>query len=108
MGPPQGRAEGEENLPDLLPTLLVMHPRVGAVTAGDLNLPRSCSPGHKPRVPWGAEGPAWHAVPVQRSAPGSNSLLVPSQDMLTMLGDQGPNYNNEEFPELNIFPSFSE
>nr|RLV73092.1 hypothetical protein DV515_00017264 [Chloebia gouldiae] len=29
-------------------------------------------------------------------------------DMLTMLGDQGPNYNNEEFPELNIFPSFSE
>ncbi|KAM6039691.1 aryl hydrocarbon receptor nuclear translocator isoform 2-T2 [Chlamydotis macqueenii] len=34
----------------------------------------------------------------------------PSQpeDMLTMLGDQGPNYNNEEFPELNIFPSFSE
>ncbi|XP_065516371.1 aryl hydrocarbon receptor nuclear translocator isoform X5 [Lathamus discolor] len=29
-------------------------------------------------------------------------------DMLTMLGEQGPNYNNEEFPELNIFPSFSE
>jgi len=28
MGPPQGRAEGEENLPDLLPTLLLMHPRI--------------------------------------------------------------------------------
>lgn len=38
----------------------------------------------------------------------ADSLLVSSQDMLTMLGDQGPNYNNEEFPELNIFPSFSE
>lgn len=37
-------------------------------------------------------------------------LLSPCipQDMLTMLGEQGPNYNNEEFPELNIFPSFSE
>ncbi|OXB55839.1 hypothetical protein ASZ78_007157 [Callipepla squamata] len=32
----------------------------------------------------------------------------PAQDMLTMLGDQGPNYSSEEFPELNIFPSFSE
>ncbi|NXG75394.1 ARNT protein, partial [Baryphthengus martii] len=40
----------------------------------------------------------------------SNSQRSPSipQDMLTMLGDQGSNYNNEEFPELNIFPSFSE
>ncbi|XP_021232139.1 aryl hydrocarbon receptor nuclear translocator isoform X10 [Numida meleagris] len=32
----------------------------------------------------------------------------PFSDMLTMLGEQGPNYNNEEFPELNMFPSFSE
>ncbi|XP_042297062.1 aryl hydrocarbon receptor nuclear translocator isoform X3 [Sceloporus undulatus] len=29
-------------------------------------------------------------------------------DMLSMLGDQGANYNNEEFPELNMFPPFSE
>uniref|UniRef100_A0A6J0U6D4 Aryl hydrocarbon receptor nuclear translocator isoform X2 n=1 Tax=Pogona vitticeps TaxID=103695 RepID=A0A6J0U6D4_9SAUR len=29
-------------------------------------------------------------------------------DMLSMLGDQGTNYNNEEFPELNMFPPFSE
>jgi len=28
MGPPQGRAEGEENLPDLLAALLLMHPRI--------------------------------------------------------------------------------
>ncbi|XP_031463998.1 aryl hydrocarbon receptor nuclear translocator isoform X12 [Phasianus colchicus] len=47
------------------------------------------------------------------TAPGEQHVQQPSQpeafsDMLTMLGDQGPNYNNEEFPELNIFPSFSE
>uniref|UniRef100_A0A8B9MDW0 Aryl hydrocarbon receptor nuclear translocator n=1 Tax=Accipiter nisus TaxID=211598 RepID=A0A8B9MDW0_9AVES len=46
-------------------------------------------------------------------ASGEQHVQQPSQpevfsDMLTMLGDQGPNYNNEEFPELNIFPSFSE
>ncbi|XP_063002150.1 aryl hydrocarbon receptor nuclear translocator isoform X2 [Elgaria multicarinata webbii] len=29
-------------------------------------------------------------------------------DMLSMLGEQGTNYNNEEFPELNMFPPFSE
>ncbi|XP_029437292.1 aryl hydrocarbon receptor nuclear translocator isoform X2 [Rhinatrema bivittatum] len=29
-------------------------------------------------------------------------------DMLTMLAEQGPNYNSEEFPELNMFPSFAE
>ena len=28
MGPPQDRAEGKENLPDLLATLLLMHPRI--------------------------------------------------------------------------------
>ncbi|XP_051629971.1 aryl hydrocarbon receptor nuclear translocator isoform X9 [Manacus candei] len=58
--------------------------------------------------------PQWQG---QHHGPGSGEQHVqqpqPSQpevfpDMLTMLGDQGPNYNNEEFPELNIFPSFSE
>ncbi|XP_061462551.1 aryl hydrocarbon receptor nuclear translocator isoform X3 [Rhineura floridana] len=29
-------------------------------------------------------------------------------DMLSMLGEQGASYNNEEFPELNMFPPFSE
>ncbi|XP_014117487.1 PREDICTED: aryl hydrocarbon receptor nuclear translocator isoform X13 [Pseudopodoces humilis] len=58
--------------------------------------------------------PQWQG---QHHGPGSGEQHVqqpqPSQpevfpDMLTMLGDQGPNYSNEEFPELNIFPSFSE
>ncbi|NXI43263.1 ARNT protein, partial [Galbula dea] len=59
--------------------------------------------------------PQWQG---QHHGPGSGEQHVqqpqPSQpevfsDMLTMLGgDQGPNYNSEEFPELNIFPSFSE
>ncbi|XP_065509915.1 aryl hydrocarbon receptor nuclear translocator isoform X2 [Caloenas nicobarica] len=52
----------------------------------------------------------------QHHGPAAAEQHVPPQssqpevfpDMLTMLGDQGPNYNNEEFPELNIFPSFSE
>ncbi|XP_072703069.1 aryl hydrocarbon receptor nuclear translocator isoform X7 [Mycteria americana] len=42
---------------------------------------------------------------VQQPQPSQPEVF---SDMLTMLGDQGPNYNNEEFPELNIFPSFSE
>ncbi|XP_062490133.1 aryl hydrocarbon receptor nuclear translocator isoform X5 [Pezoporus occidentalis] len=49
------------------------------------------------------------------AAPGEQHVQQPQPsqpevfpDMLTMLGEQGPNYNNEEFPELNIFPSFSE
>ncbi|XP_025022240.1 aryl hydrocarbon receptor nuclear translocator isoform X2 [Python bivittatus] len=29
-------------------------------------------------------------------------------DMLSMLGEQGTSYSNEEFPELNMFPPFSE
>ncbi|XP_026549861.1 aryl hydrocarbon receptor nuclear translocator-like, partial [Notechis scutatus] len=29
-------------------------------------------------------------------------------DMLSMLGEQGTNYSSEEFPELNMFPPFSE
>ncbi|KAJ7425680.1 Aryl hydrocarbon receptor nuclear translocator [Willisornis vidua] len=46
--------------------------------------------------------------PAGRILPQISRHSGPAQDMLTMLGDQGPNYNNEEFPELNIFPSFSE
>ncbi|KAL2771829.1 aryl hydrocarbon receptor nuclear translocator isoform 4 [Daubentonia madagascariensis] len=30
------------------------------------------------------------------------------QEMLSMLGDQNSSYNNEEFPDLTMFPSFSE
>nr|XP_008121617.1 PREDICTED: aryl hydrocarbon receptor nuclear translocator [Anolis carolinensis] len=38
--------------------------------------------------------------------PPNQSEVFP--DMLSMLGDQGASYNNEEFPELNMFPPFSE
>ncbi|XP_068270372.1 aryl hydrocarbon receptor nuclear translocator isoform X4 [Nyctibius grandis] len=50
-------------------------------------------------------GPASGEQHVQQPQPSQPEVF---SDMLTMLGDQGPNYNNEEFPELNIFPSFSE
>ncbi|XP_074931356.1 aryl hydrocarbon receptor nuclear translocator isoform X9 [Phalacrocorax aristotelis] len=50
-------------------------------------------------------GPASGEQHVQPPQPSQPEVF---SDMLTMLGDQGPNYNNEEFPELNIFPSFSE
>ncbi|NXD17627.1 ARNT protein, partial [Nothocercus nigrocapillus] len=50
-------------------------------------------------------GPASAEQHVQQPQPSQPEVF---SDMLTMLGDQGPNYNNEEFPELNIFPSFSE
>uniref|UniRef100_A0A8D2MR94 Aryl hydrocarbon receptor nuclear translocator n=1 Tax=Zonotrichia albicollis TaxID=44394 RepID=A0A8D2MR94_ZONAL len=50
-------------------------------------------------------GPAPAEQHVQQPQPSQPEVFP---DMLTMLGDQGPNYNNEEFPELNIFPSFSE
>ncbi|XP_074385240.1 aryl hydrocarbon receptor nuclear translocator isoform X8 [Zonotrichia albicollis] len=50
-------------------------------------------------------GPASTEQHVQQPQPSQPEVFP---DMLTMLGDQGPNYNNEEFPELNIFPSFSE
>uniref|UniRef100_A0A7M4EK05 Aryl hydrocarbon receptor nuclear translocator n=1 Tax=Crocodylus porosus TaxID=8502 RepID=A0A7M4EK05_CROPO len=49
-------------------------------------------------------GPASGEQHVQQ--PPTQSEVFP--DMLSMLGDQGSNYNNEEFPELNMFPSFSE
>ncbi|NXP43452.1 ARNT protein, partial [Heliornis fulica] len=51
-------------------------------------------------------GPAAGEQHVQQPPQPNQPEVFP--DMLTMLGDQGPNYNNEEFPELNIFPSFSE
>ncbi|XP_053224754.1 aryl hydrocarbon receptor nuclear translocator isoform X1 [Podarcis raffonei] len=38
--------------------------------------------------------------------PPNQSEVFP--DMLSMLGEQGASYNNEEFPELNMFPPFSE
>uniref|UniRef100_A0A8B9PC66 Aryl hydrocarbon receptor nuclear translocator n=1 Tax=Apteryx owenii TaxID=8824 RepID=A0A8B9PC66_APTOW len=50
-------------------------------------------------------GPASGEQHVQQPQPSQPEVF---SDMLTMLGDQGPSYNNEEFPELNIFPSFSE
>ncbi|XP_047910546.1 aryl hydrocarbon receptor nuclear translocator isoform X6 [Anser cygnoides] len=50
-------------------------------------------------------GPPSGEQHVQQPQPSQPEVF---SDMLTMLGDQGPNYNNEEFPELNIFPSFSE
>ncbi|NWU96688.1 ARNT protein, partial [Upupa epops] len=50
-------------------------------------------------------GPTSGEQHVQQPQPSQPEVFP---DMLTMLGDQGPNYNNEEFPELNIFPSFSE
>ncbi|NXH18631.1 ARNT protein, partial [Bucco capensis] len=51
-------------------------------------------------------GPAAGEQHVQQPQPSQPEVF---SDMLTMLGgDQGPSYNNEEFPELNIFPSFSE
>ncbi|XP_075763891.1 aryl hydrocarbon receptor nuclear translocator isoform X2 [Pelodiscus sinensis] len=58
----------------------------------------------------------WPQWPGQHHGQSSGEQHVqqqPSQpevfpDMLSMLGDQGTNYNNEEFPELNMFPAFSE
>lgn len=35
-------------------------------------------------------------------------LFFSYQEMLSMLGDQNNSYNNEEFPDLTMFPSFSE
>ncbi|XP_029802562.1 aryl hydrocarbon receptor nuclear translocator isoform X3 [Suricata suricatta] len=34
--------------------------------------------------------------------------LARIEEMLSMLGDQSSSYNNEEFPDLTMFPSFSE
>ncbi|XP_074836595.1 aryl hydrocarbon receptor nuclear translocator isoform X2 [Carettochelys insculpta] len=58
----------------------------------------------------------WPQWPGQHHGQNSGEQHVQQQssqpevfpDMLSMLGDQGTNYNNEEFPELNMFPAFSE
>ncbi|XP_030043731.1 aryl hydrocarbon receptor nuclear translocator isoform X3 [Microcaecilia unicolor] len=57
--------------------------------------------------------PQWQG---QHHGPNSGDPHVqpqPSQpdvfpDMLSMLGEQGPSYNSEEFPDLNMFSSFAE
>lgn len=36
------------------------------------------------------------------------SLFFFLLETLSMLGDQSNSYNNEEFPDLTMFPSFSE
>ncbi|XP_023580374.1 aryl hydrocarbon receptor nuclear translocator [Trichechus manatus latirostris] len=56
--------------------------------------------------------------PHQRSSSGEHHVQQPTaqqagqpevfQEMLSMLGDQSNSYNNEEFPDLTMFPSFSE
>ncbi|XP_036309173.1 aryl hydrocarbon receptor nuclear translocator isoform X7 [Pipistrellus kuhlii] len=63
--------------------------------------------------------PQWQGQqPHHRSSSNEQHVQQPSapqpgqpevfQDMLSMLGDQGNSYNNEEFPDLTMFPSFSE
>ncbi|XP_073179497.1 aryl hydrocarbon receptor nuclear translocator isoform X3 [Lepidochelys kempii] len=57
--------------------------------------------------------PQWPGQHLGRSSGEQHVQQQPSQpevfpDMLSMLGDQGSNYNNEEFPDLNMFPTFSE
>ncbi|XP_038238580.1 aryl hydrocarbon receptor nuclear translocator isoform X7 [Dermochelys coriacea] len=57
--------------------------------------------------------PQWPGQHLGRSSGEQHVQQQPSQpevfpDMLSMLGDQGTNYNNEEFPDLNMFPAFSE
>ncbi|XP_044305085.1 aryl hydrocarbon receptor nuclear translocator isoform X2 [Varanus komodoensis] len=57
--------------------------------------------------------PQWQGQHHGQTAGESHVQPPPNQaevfpDMLSMLGEQGTNYNNEEFPELNMFPSFSE
>ncbi|XP_008168539.2 aryl hydrocarbon receptor nuclear translocator isoform X1 [Chrysemys picta bellii] len=57
--------------------------------------------------------PQWPGQHHGRSSAEQHVQQQPSQpevfpDMLSMLGDQGTNYSNEEFPDLNMFPAFSE
>ncbi|XP_066124120.1 aryl hydrocarbon receptor nuclear translocator isoform X8 [Saccopteryx bilineata] len=63
--------------------------------------------------------PQWQGQqPHHRSSSNEQHVQQPSaqqpgqpevfQEMLSMLGDQSNNYNNEEFPDLTMFPSFSE
>ncbi|XP_065607655.1 LOW QUALITY PROTEIN: aryl hydrocarbon receptor nuclear translocator [Cyrtonyx montezumae] len=51
---------------------------------------------------WQWQGQHHGAAPADVQQPQSQPEAF--SDMLTMLGDQGPNYSSEEFPELNIFP----
>nr|XP_025714069.1 aryl hydrocarbon receptor nuclear translocator isoform X5 [Callorhinus ursinus] len=63
--------------------------------------------------------PQWQGQqPHHRSSSNEQHVQQPSaqqpgqpevfQEMLSMLGDQSNSYNNEEFPDLTMFPSFSE
>ncbi|KAF6292424.1 aryl hydrocarbon receptor nuclear translocator [Rhinolophus ferrumequinum] len=63
--------------------------------------------------------PQWQGQqPHHRSSSNEQHVQQPStqqpgqpevfQEMLSMLGDQGSSYNSEEFPDLTMFPSFSE
>ncbi|XP_012870456.1 PREDICTED: aryl hydrocarbon receptor nuclear translocator [Dipodomys ordii] len=52
-----------------------------------------------------------HSNPTQGAAPAWTPSTRPgfsAQEMLSMLGDQSNSYNNQEFPDLTMFPSFSE
>ncbi|KAM5256991.1 aryl hydrocarbon receptor nuclear translocator isoform 9-T9 [Ctenodactylus gundi] len=46
-----------------------------------------------------------HVQPPTAQQPSQPEVF---QEMLSMLGDQSNSYNNEEFPDLTMFPSFSE
>ncbi|XP_069869911.1 aryl hydrocarbon receptor nuclear translocator isoform X6 [Dipodomys merriami] len=45
---------------------------------------------------------------VQQPSAQQSSQPEVFQEMLSMLGDQSNSYNNQEFPDLTMFPSFSE
>lgn len=60
---------------------------------------------------WARDGGAgmWGGAWYTEGIPGCDpNLLFSFQEMLSMLGDQGSSYNSEEFPDLTMFPSFSE
>ncbi|XP_077176140.1 aryl hydrocarbon receptor nuclear translocator isoform X2 [Paroedura picta] len=90
------------------------YPSLASRNAGFAGESGQASSQFQPRT---AEGvgvwPQWQG---QHHGPASGEPHLPQQssqpevfpDMLSMLGDQGPSYNNEEFPELNMFPPFSE
>lgn len=46
-----------------------------------------------------------HVQQASTQQPGQPEVF---QEMLSMLGDQSSSYNSEEFPDLTMFPSFSE
>uniref|UniRef100_A0A2K6E3L8 Aryl hydrocarbon receptor nuclear translocator n=1 Tax=Macaca nemestrina TaxID=9545 RepID=A0A2K6E3L8_MACNE len=51
--------------------------------------------------------PGWSRTPHLRVC-DPNLIFFFYQEMLSMLGDQSNSYNNEEFPDLTMFPPFSE